>query len=165
MLKRRAWQGGQAGEDGLNVVCPRLRFRLRLFQTCYIFAWDYGRWLDSGKHAQRDDDGDSMSKVLATTLMLLSSGALACSETHDYVETSRIEMTAKVASVFMLTGQHSHLVNVSARLSNGHAILLTIPGEAVAPGKRLMVEEVIFEDRLQNGEPAVQYDFVEIHTD
>lgn len=98
-------------------------------------------------------------------LVLMSSGALACSESHEYVEMSRTEVTAKVDSVFPLAGQYRHLANVSARLSDGQAILMTIPDNSVAPGARLRVEKIIFEDLLQNGEPSVQYDFLEIQTD
>ncbi len=98
---------------------------------------------------------------------LLSSSALACSEPHEheYVETSRTRLTADVASIAVLTGNNSHLVNVSARLANGHAFMLTIPGETVAHGKRLVVEKVILEDLLKNGDPSVSYQFIRVHSD
>ena len=56
-------------------------------------------------------------------------------------------------------------MSVSARLSNGHATILTIPGEAVAPGKRLVIEKVILEDLLKNGDAVVKYDFIGMRTD
>ena len=106
-----------------------------------------------------------MNKLLASILTLFSSNVLACSEAHDYVETSRTRTTADVTSVFTLSGKYSHLANVSARLSNGHAIILTVPGETVTPGKRLIVEEVVLKDSLKNGDPAVKYDFVRLFAD
>ncbi len=106
-----------------------------------------------------------MNKLLASILMLFSSSVLACSEAHDYVETSRTRTTADITSVIALSGKYSHLANVSARLSNGRAIILTVPGKTVTPGKRLIVEEIVLEDSLKNGDPAVQYDFVRLLAD
>jgi hypothetical protein len=103
--------------------------------------------------------------VALLAFTLLSSSALACSEPHEYVETSRTRMTADIASISALTGHNSHLVNVSARFSSGHMFMLTIPGESVAPSKRLVVEKIVLEDLLKNGDPSVKYHFIGIDSD
>lgn len=103
---------------------------------------------------------------LAVLSMLWSAGALACSDSHDYVETSRTRVTYDIASVFALTGPNSHLANVTAMRENGHMILLTIPGQSAAAGGRLVVEEVRLEDRSnKHGAPVFKYDFVEAYAD
>ena len=106
-----------------------------------------------------------MHKLLVMAMMAASTAALACSDPHDYVETSRIRMVASVASVYSLTGPNSHLVNVSARFDNGHAIMLTLPGGGVERGHRLSLDKIVLEDRLENGEPLVKYDLVGVHAD
>ena len=96
---------------------------------------------------------------------LAVSGALACSEAHEYVETARTEFIAKVDSVFSLSGQYGHLVNVSARLPDRNTFLITIPDKSIAPGSRLKVEKITLEDRLQNGEAWIQYQLVDVGGD
>ena len=106
----------------------------------------------------------SITAMVITLSIIASSVAQACSTPQEYVEMSRVRMSSNIESVFAVPGI-ANRSNVTARFENGQMIMMTIPSDSVAVGKRLVVEKVTHEDKIGKGDLRVHYDFVELPDD
>ena len=103
----------------------------------------------------------SLNAMVISLSIIASSVAHACSSPKEYVEMSRVQMSGNVESAFEVPGIANRL-NVTARFENGQMIMMTIPSDSAAVGKRLVVEKVTHENKIDKGDLNVHYDFVEL---
>ena len=100
-----------------------------------------------------------MKRNSATGCMLLLMGvsipALACQDAHEYIESSRSPVMVNASSVYAVGDK----VNVTARLDDGGMIMLTVPDSSIIVGTELLLERVVLEDKLGNGDPVLKYDY------